>query len=165
MFGIRSRSSGEPLPRVFLEEPHGRVERRPAPHLEREQAGVLRGVDGRDAEHVVGAHPRRQQRLVGVAERRVGEQQRLLLADPLRRTSRRPVRLNLSRVPCGRARRRGRRSAAAAPARGRPSRSAGVACRCTSGLPLTITSAMYVSSLRRPVLRGREAGTARASRR
>ena len=29
---------GQPLPRVFLEEPHGRVERRPAPHLEREQA-------------------------------------------------------------------------------------------------------------------------------
>ena len=40
---------GQPVPRRLLEEPHGRVERRPAPHLQREQAGVLAGVARRDA--------------------------------------------------------------------------------------------------------------------
>ena len=74
---------GQPLPGAFLEEPHRRVERRPAPHLEREQLAGMPGVGVGDLQHVVRAHPRRQQRLMRVAERRVGDQQRLLLAHPL----------------------------------------------------------------------------------
>ena len=73
---------GQAVPGRFLEEAHGRVERRPAPHLQREQAGVPGGVDRGDLQHVVGAHPRGQQRLVGVAEGRVGHQQPLLLEHP-----------------------------------------------------------------------------------
>ncbi len=74
---------GQSLPGTFLEEPHGRVERRPAPHLDGEQlrAGARVGVG--DGQHVVGAHASRQQRLMGVAERGVGQQQLILLSDPL----------------------------------------------------------------------------------
>ena len=75
---------GQPFPGVFLEEPHGRVEGGAAPHLDREDARTEPGVGVGDAEHVAGADPRGQQRLVGVAERRVGQEQRLLLADPAR---------------------------------------------------------------------------------
>ena len=39
MLGIRFRSSVEALPGGFLQEPHGRVERRPAPHLHRKHIG------------------------------------------------------------------------------------------------------------------------------
>ncbi len=31
---------GQPLPGAFLQEPHRRVERRPAPHFQREQVGA-----------------------------------------------------------------------------------------------------------------------------
>ena len=72
------------VPGVFLEEPHRGVEGGPAPHLDREHLGAEPGVGVGHAEHVAGPDPGRQERLVGVAEGRVGQQQRLLLADPLR---------------------------------------------------------------------------------
>ena len=72
----------EPLPGRLLEEPHRGVERRAAPHFEREQPGAVARVGVGDRQQVVGAHPRGQQRLMGVAHRRVGPQQRLLLANP-----------------------------------------------------------------------------------
>ena len=64
---------GEPLPRVLGQEPQRHVVRRPAPGLERPQ---LRGGPGDvagDGEQVAGAHAGGEQRLVGVAERRVGD--------------------------------------------------------------------------------------------
>ena len=73
---------GQPVPGVLLEEPHRGVEGGAAPHLEREHPGAEPGVGIRDAEHVVGPDARRQQRLVGVAERGVRQEQRPLLADP-----------------------------------------------------------------------------------
>ncbi len=45
---------------------------------------MLGSIDRRDAQHVIGAHARGQQRLVGIAKRRVGQQQRLLFEHPLR---------------------------------------------------------------------------------
>ena len=45
---------------------------------------MLCRVHRRDAQHVVGAHARGQQRLMRVAEGRVGQQQPLLLQDPAR---------------------------------------------------------------------------------
>ena len=54
------------------------------PHISIENScGQQVGVGVGDAEHVAGPQPGGQQRLVGVAERRVGEQQRLLVANPL----------------------------------------------------------------------------------
>ena len=82
MLGILLAELGQPIPRVFLEEPHGGVERGAAPHLDREDPGAEPGVGVGHAEHVAGPDPGRQQRLVGVAEGRVGQEQRLLLADP-----------------------------------------------------------------------------------
>ena len=78
----------EALPRILVEEAHRGVEGRAAPHLEREQARrVMR--DGAGAgEHVVGADARRHQRLVRVAERRIRDQETLLLERPLGELSR-----------------------------------------------------------------------------
>ncbi len=84
MLGIFSRSWVEPVPRVFLEEPHRGVEGRAAPHLDREDFRAEPAVGVGHAEHVAGPDPGRQQRLVGIAERRVGQQERVLLADPVR---------------------------------------------------------------------------------
>ena len=126
---------GQPLPGVFLEEPHGRVERRAAPHLDREQVGDQVGVGLGHAEHVVGPQPGGQQRLVGVAERGVGDQQRLLLPDPAgerlgpQRLEPLPRALGdpLDVVVAGRLRlRRG---------------ASRTASRFTPGMPLTVTSA------------------------
>ena len=60
-----------------------RVERRAAPHFQAEEIRqpVRHGVG--DRQHVVGAHARRQQRLVRVAERGVGDQQPLFFPRPL----------------------------------------------------------------------------------
>ena len=79
---------GQAVPGVFLEEPHGGVEGGPAPHLDREQLRAESGIGLGHAEHVAGPQAGGQQRLVGVAEGGVGQQQRLLLADPLREASR-----------------------------------------------------------------------------
>ena len=64
---------GEPLPRVLGQEPQRHVVRRPAPRLERPQLGRQPGHVAGDREQVAGAHPGREQRLVGVAEGRVGD--------------------------------------------------------------------------------------------
>ena len=73
---------GQALPRVLLEEPHGDVEGRAAPAFHGQKLGQQARVVGRDGDHVVAAHARRQQRLVGVAEGGVGEQQALLVEHP-----------------------------------------------------------------------------------
>ena len=39
-----------------------------------------------NGQQIKGSHPRRQQRLMGIAKRRVGDQQSLLLQDPLRKS-------------------------------------------------------------------------------
>ena len=72
----------QPVPGALLEKPHGGVERGPAPHLERKEAGCEPGVGVGHGQHVVGAHPRGEQRLMGVAHRRVGDQQLPVRAHP-----------------------------------------------------------------------------------
>ena len=52
-------------------------------------------------QQVVGAEPRGQQRLMGVAHRRVGPQQRLLLCEPTSQNFSTPSSLSRSRVPSG----------------------------------------------------------------
>ena len=80
--GNRVAQPRQPLPRVLAQEPQHHVERRAAPALEREelrrQVGVRRG-DGHD---VVRPDPRRQERLLRVADRRVGEENALLTPHP-----------------------------------------------------------------------------------
>ena len=73
----RLAQPGEPVPRVLGEEAQRHVVRRPAPGLEAEQLRRHpRHVSGH-GEQVAGADPGGEQRLVGVAERGVGD------ADPL----------------------------------------------------------------------------------
>ena len=48
------------LPGAFLQEAVGDVECGTAPAFDREQFGQVRRIGGRDLDHVVGAHPRRQ---------------------------------------------------------------------------------------------------------
>ena len=91
-----------------------------------------------DGQHVVGAHARREQRLVRVAHRRVGDQQSLLVADPLRE----PLGSDLEQLlpqPVRWAAETVRAAAARAWAGLVPDRSAVF----TSARPLTITSARY----------------------
>ena len=71
------------MPGAFLEEPHRCVEGRAAPHFEREHLGDEPGVGGGDPQHVIGPQPCRQQRLVGVTHRGVGDQQAALPIDPI----------------------------------------------------------------------------------
>ncbi len=73
----------QPLPRAFLQEAIGHVEGGPAPALDREQPRQVRGIGRRHPDHVDRAHPRRQQRLVGVAHGGVGDQQPLLRRHPV----------------------------------------------------------------------------------
>ena len=140
---------GQPFPGVFLEEPHGRVEGRAAPHLDREDARAEPGVGIGHAEHVAGPDPGGQERLVGVAERGVGQEQRLLLANPARES------LGAHRLePLARA--VGRRPEASnAGARG----SAGGACpggRADAGKAVDGDLGGVGQELRRPVLADRE---------
>ena len=51
----------QPIPGAFLQEPHRSVERGPAPHLQREEAGALPGVGVGHRHHVVRPHPRREE--------------------------------------------------------------------------------------------------------
>ena len=87
------------LPRIFAEEAHRRVEGRAAPHFQREQLRRAARHRARDRQHVVGAHARRHQRLVRVAERRVGDEQALLLAASTRRISSARVRAAAGACP------------------------------------------------------------------
>ena len=79
--GSAARSCDEALPGVFLQEAHRHVEGRAAPALQREQ---LRQRDSRSRARSpcmsMRAHARREQRLMRVAHRRVGEQHALLRA-------------------------------------------------------------------------------------
>ena len=106
------------------------------PHISIEKMlGAEPGVGVGDPEHVAGPDPGRQQRLVGVAEGRVGQEERLLLADPAGER----VGPHLLE-PLSRARRRGddgSNRGGAGSARPWHSRPA----RVTPGKPLTVTSA------------------------
>ena len=72
---------GEPLPGVLFEESQRHVVGGPAPALHREQLGGHPRHVGGNLQQPVGAQPGGQQRLVGVAERGVGDRQRLLVAQ------------------------------------------------------------------------------------
>src|SRR5690606_10207530 len=65
------------------EEAHGGVEGRAAPALERIEPGRAVRDGGGGGEHVVRAHARRHERLVGVAEGGVGDEQAFLRGRPL----------------------------------------------------------------------------------
>ena len=71
------------LPRGLVQEAVGGVERRAAPHLEREAVGEDVGRAVGALEHVAGAQAGAQQGLVRVAHRRVGDEQLLLAEDPV----------------------------------------------------------------------------------
>ena len=77
----------KPFPRILVEEAHGGVEGRAAPHFEGEQTSfgitepMRQGISA--GQHVVAANARGHQRLVRVTERRIGHQQTLLLQRPL----------------------------------------------------------------------------------
>ncbi len=72
----------QPLPGIFVQKTQSRVEGCAAPHLDAEKIREpLR--DGRSGgQKVVGTHAGRHQGLMRVAQRRVGDQQALLLARP-----------------------------------------------------------------------------------
>ena len=78
---------GQPLPRVFGQEPHGDVEGRPAPAFEREQLRQGAGIGAGDPGDVVGAHAGRKQRLMAVAHGRVGHEDALFGRASIRRSS------------------------------------------------------------------------------
>jgi hypothetical protein len=71
------------IPWVLVQEAIRDVERRAAPGLEREQRVAQERRRGRDRHHVPRAHARREQRLVRIAHRRVGQERPLLSLDPL----------------------------------------------------------------------------------
>ncbi len=73
----------EAFPRALVEETHRGVEGRAAPHFQGEHLRRSRGVGVGHGEHVVGAHPGGDERLVGVAHRSVGDEEALLVEDPL----------------------------------------------------------------------------------
>ena len=69
--GQRSLEPLQALPGVLLEEAHAGVEGRPAPYLQRLEAN---GVERRaHRQHVVGAQPRGDQRLMAVAQHHIAE--------------------------------------------------------------------------------------------
>ena len=112
----------EPLPRVLAEEPEGDVVRRTAPRLHGQQLRREPGDRRPDRGQVARADPGREERLVRVAEGRLGDGERGLVAERLR-PARRPERvealLRARRAPAPRGRRRaacprgGRRGASA----------------------------------------------------
>ncbi len=72
--GVRQRRAqfAQALPRVFFQEAYAGVEGRAAPDFQRPVADFVELVA--DRQHVVGAHAGRQQRLVGVAQDGVGNE-------------------------------------------------------------------------------------------
>src|SRR4029078_4401697 len=72
----------EALPWVLFQKAHRRVKCGAAPHFHREELRMLPGVHGCDLEYVVRAHARGEKRLMSIAARCVGEEKRLLFADP-----------------------------------------------------------------------------------
>ena len=67
-----------------MQEAHGHIEGGAAPHLQAEEIVQPMSDEVGDRHHVVGAHARGQQRLMSVAEGRVGQQQALLGVHPAR---------------------------------------------------------------------------------
>ena len=125
----------QPLPRVLVEEAHGDVEGRAAPAFERQQLRQAARIGLGDGDDVVGAHARRQQRLVRVAHRRVGDEHARLGLHPFGESLRAAA----------------RRGAAWCRARALPSKrgasgarasAGGLARPRASGWPLTVTSAI-----------------------
>jgi hypothetical protein len=133
--GDRLAQLAQALPGVLVEEAHGDVEGGAAPHLEAVEVGSRCATKLAMRQHVVGAHARGHQRLVRVAQGRVGEQQALLLARSTRRTSR----AQLVEQLAGACRRR-RSGGFVAAGTGAAQPSAGGRAPATSGLPLTMTS-------------------------
>ncbi len=92
----------QPFPGILGQEPHGGVERGAAPHFQGEQTAVQcaqpAGERRRAGQHVVGAHPRGHERLVGVAEGGVGDEQGLLLERPLRELLRPELKQQIARA-------------------------------------------------------------------
>ena len=74
----------EPVPGAFPEEAHGDVEGRAAPALDREEFRRETRVGRRHGRHVTRAEAGGEQRLVCIAERRVGQQHGALREHPLR---------------------------------------------------------------------------------
>ena len=77
----RGPELGQPLPWVLAEEPQRDVIGGATPALDGKQAGQQPRLPRGHRHQVSGAHARRQQRLVGVAECGVGHSHRLLLAQ------------------------------------------------------------------------------------
>ena len=77
----RLAQPGQPLPRVLAQEAQRHVVRRTAPGLEAPQLRCEPGDVARHRDQVAGAHPGGQQRLVRVAEGRVRDRDRRLLAQ------------------------------------------------------------------------------------
>jgi hypothetical protein len=68
--GKRLSQRAKPLPRVLVEEPHARVERRTAPHFQRPVADTVEYRAGR--QHVFRAHACSGLRLMRVPQYRIG---------------------------------------------------------------------------------------------
>jgi hypothetical protein len=132
---MRRADVAQPLPRAFLQEAIGHVEGRAAPAFQREELRQVRGIGGRDLDHVERAHARGQQRLVPVAHGRVGDQQLFLRLHPVGDRLRAPSRPASWRCPSGGVvgRRAGGRGALIGGGAGRP---------CVSGCPFTVMSAI-----------------------
>ncbi len=73
----------EPLPGILGEEAHGDVEGRPAPAFERKELRQPARIGLRHRDDVERAHARGEQRLVGVAHRRVGDERPSLRLHPV----------------------------------------------------------------------------------
>ena len=83
MLGIASRSRRSRSHGSSWRKRIDDVERRAAPHLQAVKIVQLVRNEVGDGQHVVSAHTRGQQRLMGVAESRIGEQQPLLPGRPI----------------------------------------------------------------------------------
>ena len=102
--GHRLAKRRQPIPRIFLQEPQRDIVGRPAPAFDRQQLRGHPGDVGRHRQQPGGAQPRRQQRLMRVPERGVGDTHRLRLAQPARE----PLRAQLHQaLLAARRRRRG----------------------------------------------------------
>ena len=66
-----------------MQEAHGDIEGRTAPHFQAEKIRQPVRDEVRDGQHVVRADARGQQRLMRVAERGIGQEQSLLRARPV----------------------------------------------------------------------------------
>ena len=147
MLGISSRSALQPLPGVLHVRKRIAVSKVAPPHISREKSsGEACAVASAIRQHVVGAHARRQERLVRVAKRGVGDEQPLLLLDPLRRSSSGPSRPRICFVPSGYRARRSRPRARCGVRNGRLS-----ARSSSRRRPFTVTLADEAEELRAPV--------------